>query len=227
MKTSLPRAIHGQLDLLAPWLAPLGLRILLAWEFIEAGWMKWQGENWFAEIQMDFPFPFDLLPPDLNWTLAAATELLAGTCLLLGLGTRVAAASLLAVTVVATAAVHWPMMYEGLDGLLMGYAITDQGSGNFKLPLLFVAMLLPLLFGGAGRVSVDAWFASRAVPAQPSPRLHPATVPVLLGAVAVLVAWLEPVAGGVCALLALAAGAVAIRRRAKQAQASLSARIQR
>lgn len=227
MKTSLPRAIHGQLDLLAPWLAPLGLRVLLAWEFIEAGWMKWQGENWFAEIRMDFPFPFDLLPPDLNWTLAAATELLAGTCLLLGLGTRVAAASLLAVTVVATAAVHWPMTYEGLGGLLMGYAITDQGSGNFKLPLLFVAMLLPLLFGGAGRVSADAWLASRATSAPVAPRLHPATLPILLAAVAVLVAWLEPVAGGVFALGAVAAAAVAISQRSKQAQGSLSARIQR
>ena len=210
------RAVHGQLDLIAPWIAPLGLRLLLAWEFMEAGWMKWRGENWFAEIQTDFPFPFDRLPPDLNWTLAASTELVAGACLLLGLGTRVAAASLLAVTVVATAVVHWPAMYEGLDGLLMGYAITDQGSGNFKLPLLFAVMLLPLLFGGAGRLSADAWLASRGVPAAVPRRLLPATVPVLLAAAAVLVAWLEPVAGGVCALGAFAAAAVAISQRSKQ-----------
>ncbi len=41
----------------------------------------------------------------------------------------------------------------------MGYAITDQGFGNFKLPVLFMAMLLPLIFTGAGRLSVDAWLA--------------------------------------------------------------------
>ena len=216
MKPSSLRAVHGQLDLLAPWVAPLGLRLLLAWEFFEAGWMKWHGENWFADIQADFPLPFNLLPPDLNWTLAAVTELVAGVCLLLGLGTRLAAATLLAVTVVATAAVHWPMMYEGLDGLLMGYAITDQGSGNFKLPLLFVAMLLPLLFGGAGRLSVDGWLAARRAPTLLSPYLHPATLPALLTATAMLLALLEPVAGGLCALAALAITAVAIRQRRRR-----------
>ncbi len=37
-----------------------------------------------------------------------------------------------------------------------GHAISDQGYGNFKLPVLFMAMLLPLVFTGAGRLSVDA-----------------------------------------------------------------------
>lgn len=220
------RTVHGQLDLLGPWLAPLGLRLLMAWEFIESGWMKVQGENWFADIQGDFPLPFNLLPPDLNWTLAQGTELVAGACLLLGLGTRLAAASLLAVTVVATAAVHWPMMYEGLNGLVMGYAITDQGSGNFKLPMLFIAMLLPLLFGGAGRLSLDAWLASRSAPATGATHLHPMSLPVLLAAAAVLLGWLEPVVGGVCALAALAATAVALKRRTTRGAGGPSVRIQ-
>ena len=30
-----------------------------------------------------------------------------------------------------------------------------RGYGNFKLPLIFVAMLLPLVFTGAGRLSLD------------------------------------------------------------------------
>ena len=62
-------------------------------------------------------------------------------------------------TVVATYAVHWPMHWDSLGELAMGYAISDQGFGNFKLPALFMAMLLPLLFNGAGRLSVDAWVA--------------------------------------------------------------------
>jgi len=42
-----------------------------------------------------------------------------------------------------------------LAELAMGYVITDQGFGNFKLPLLFMAMLLPLALQGAGPLSLD------------------------------------------------------------------------
>ena len=56
---------------------------------------------------------------------------------------------------VATAAVHWPTEWVGLGELWSGYVITSDGSGNFKLPLLFLIMLLPLVFYGGGKISVD------------------------------------------------------------------------
>ncbi|HFF6000872.1 HvfX family Cu-binding RiPP maturation protein [Stenotrophomonas maltophilia] len=161
---------RGQLDRLAPWLAPLSLRLLLAWEYFESGREKLHGQNWFADLHDAFPFPFDQLPSTLNWQLATWFELVGAACLLLGFGTRFAAASLLVLTVVATYAVHWPMQWDSLGDLAMGYAITDQGFGNFKLPVLFMAMLLPLIFSGAGRLSVDAWLARwspSATPARP------------------------------------------------------------
>jgi putative oxidoreductase len=74
---------------------------------------------------------------------------------LLGLFTRFAAISLIVVTVVATAAVHWPAEWSSLADLWGSYVITSQGAGNYKLPLLFVVMLLPLVFHGGGRVSLD------------------------------------------------------------------------
>ncbi|KAF1016454.1 MAG: hypothetical protein GAK31_01952 [Stenotrophomonas maltophilia] len=156
MKTPLLATVRGRLDTCAPWLAPLGLRVLLAWEFFESGREKLRGENWFADLQSAFPFPFDQLPPALNWQMATWFELVGAACLLLGLGTRVAAASLLVLTVVAASAVHWPMHWDTLSELAMGYAITDQGFGNFKLPLLFMAMLMPLALQGPGKLSVDA-----------------------------------------------------------------------
>ncbi|AWH32642.1 DoxX family protein [Stenotrophomonas sp. SAU14A_NAIMI4_8] len=159
MKTSPLAALRGQLDRCGPWLAPLGLRLLLAWEYFESGREKLQGQNWFAELQHAFPFPFDQLPASVNWQLATWFELVGAACLLLGLGTRFAAASLLVLTAVATYAVHWPMHWDSLADLAMGYAISDQGFGNFKLPVLFMAMLLPLLFSGAGQLSLDAWMA--------------------------------------------------------------------
>ena len=33
--------------------------------------------------------------------------------------------------------------------------ITSDGAGNYKLPLLFVVMLLPLVFHGGGKLSLD------------------------------------------------------------------------
>ena len=157
MKTPSLAALRGQLDRCGPWLAPLGIRLLLAWEYFESGREKLLGQNWFSELQHAFPFPFNQLPASVNWQLATWFELVGAACLLFGVGTRYAAASLLVLTAVATYAVHWPMHWESLGDLAMGYAISDQGYGNFKLPVLFMAMLLPLLFNGAGPLSVDAW----------------------------------------------------------------------
>jgi putative oxidoreductase len=139
---------------------PLALRLIMAWEFSEAGLKKLRGENWFADIpwsewQKGFPFPFDQVPVNLNWTLATWAELVFAAMLLLGLFTRLAAISLVVVTVVAAAAVHWPAEWGSFAELWSGYAITPRGAGNFKLPLLFVVMLLPLVFHGGGKISLD------------------------------------------------------------------------
>jgi putative oxidoreductase len=153
------RAFGERLDVAGVWLAPLGLRLLLAWEFWEAGIEKLHGENWFGAISQKFPAPLHLLPADLNWTLATWAELLGAVALLLGLGTRFFAFVLMGVTVVAIASVHWPADWNTLSELAKGYAITDRGFGNYKLPLLFLAMLLPLALRGPGRLSLDALLA--------------------------------------------------------------------
>jgi putative oxidoreductase len=149
-------ALTERLDGAGEWLAPLGLRLLLAWEFWEAGIEKYRGQNWFAGIQSDFPFPFNLVPPDISWGIATWFELGGAVALLLGLGTRFFAFSLLVLTMVAMASVHWPMDWQSFKDLAMGYAISDKGFGNFKLPLIFAVMLLPLVFQGAGKFSLDA-----------------------------------------------------------------------
>lgn len=139
---------------------PLLLRLILAWEFLEAGLNKLNGNNWFGDIpwadwQKGFPFPFGMIPTDLNWFLATWGELVFATLLAFGLFTRFAALSLIVITGVATAAVHWPGEWGSFAELWSGYVITSKGAGNFKLPLLFVVMLLPLLFAGGGKLSVD------------------------------------------------------------------------
>jgi putative oxidoreductase len=142
------------------YLWPLALRLILFWEFWEAGITKYRGENWFSEIpwadwQKGFPWPFSTLGPDLNWLAATAGELVFAVLILLGLFTRFAAISLVVITGVATAAVHWPAQWGSLGQLWSGYVITADGAGNFKLPLLLLVMLLPLVFHGGGKISLD------------------------------------------------------------------------
>ncbi len=160
--------LRNRLDGIGAWVAPLGLRLVLAWEFFEAGREKLRGENWFGQVMEAFPFPFDRIPVDLSWAMATWFELIGGIALLIGLCTRFFAASLFVLTVVAIAAVHWPTDWMGLAQLAQGYAISDAGAGNYKLPLIFLVMLVPLIFNGAGRLSVDALVARLA--AMPSPR---------------------------------------------------------
>lgn len=143
------------LDRCAAWSADLPLRLFLGWEFFESGLEKFNGTNWFADLQANFPFPFNLLPSELNWQLSMWAELICPLLLLLGLGTRFASLVLMVVTVVAIAAVHWPAQWSGLGELARGYSISDQGFGNYKLPLIYLVALLPLLLKGAGRFSLD------------------------------------------------------------------------
>jgi putative oxidoreductase len=141
-------ATFNQLSLVGAWVSMLPLRLLLAYEFFGAGLEKLKGENWFMDIQDKFPFPFSLLPVELSWQLATWVELLAPVLLVLGLGTRFASFSLIVLTIVA-----WVSVHAGL-----GYNVSDNG---FKLPLMYLALLFPLLFSGAGKLSVDYWIARR------------------------------------------------------------------
>jgi putative oxidoreductase len=149
-------AIRTRLDAIGTWLPQLALRLILAWEFGEAGFEKLHGENWFANVT--FPFPFNGLPTDFSWNLSLTFEIVGAFALVLGLATRFFTTSLIILTIVAIAAVHWPTEWHTLSDLLTGYRITDKagdGFGNYKLPLLYILMFLPLLFNGAGKASVD------------------------------------------------------------------------
>ncbi len=133
--------------------AMLGLRVILFWEFWQAGTTKYSGNNWFEPEK--FPFPFSELPASFSWGVATWFEIIGALAILLGLFTRLFVFSLMVLTVVAVAAVHWPAEWSSLAELWRGYSISNKGYVNYKLPLLFFLMFLPLLFNGAGKISLD------------------------------------------------------------------------
>lgn len=158
---SLVNTASTSLNSVGLWLADIPLRLFLAWEFFEAGLEKWQGENWFAQIQSNFPLPFNLLPVNLNWQLSMWVELIAPVLLVLGFGTRLASIVLIVLTIVATAAVHWPAEWSTFSELAMGYSISNKGYGNYKLPLIYMVGLFFLLLKGSGQLSLDALLRKR------------------------------------------------------------------
>ena len=153
--------ITGALDPGGEWVALLPMRLLMGYEYARAGLMKLNGTNWFGNVQDNFPFPFNVVPVEISWVLATWTEILGGVGLALGLFTRFWAASLVVLTIVAIAGVHWPAEWSSLAELWKGYAVTDKGFGNYRIPLLFLAMLVPFVFLGAGRLSLDSLLARK------------------------------------------------------------------
>ncbi len=151
------------LNAAAEWIALLPIRMLMGYEFASAGFRKLDASetvwgdvpNWFAGTRGDFPFPFNVLPIELSWFLVTWTEILGGIGLFIGLFTRFWAVSLIIVTIVAIFGVHWPDEWNSLADLWKGYVITNNGFGNYRVPLLFLAMLFPLAFIGPGRVCMD------------------------------------------------------------------------
>jgi len=151
--------IKTSLNQSGEWVSLIPLRLILAWEFYEAGIMKFNGDNWFSHVQENFPFPFNIVPTEVSWFMATWFEILGGLGLALGLFTRFWSISLIILTIVAILGVHWPSEWNSFGDLLKGYAISDDGFGNYKLPLLYLVMFIPLLMQGAGKASIDYWLA--------------------------------------------------------------------
>ncbi len=152
---ALKNRVVGVLDGAGDWVALLPIRLLMAYEFGRAGMMKFNGSNWFANVQDNFPFPFNVVPVEFSWFIATWAEILGALCLVVGLFTRFWAFTLIILTIVAIAGVHWPDDWNSLAELWKGYSVSDKGFGNYRIPLLFLVMLIPLVFSGAGRISVD------------------------------------------------------------------------
>ena len=147
--------IVGILNPAGNWGALLVIRFLMAYEFTSAGLKKFHGANWFADYQDNFPFPFNVMPVEISWFVSTWAEILGGMGLLFGLFTRFWAVSLIILSIVAILGVHWPADWHSLGELWKGYAVSNKGFGNYRIPLLFIAVLLPLVLQGTGKLSVD------------------------------------------------------------------------
>ena len=134
--------LYARLSVIGDYLSMLLLRLFIAWEFGGAGLNKLNGSNWFDNIVNDFPFPFNVIPTSISWFLATWAEVLGAIAIAVGLATRFWAFVLIILDIVA-----WYSVHAG-----NGYNVCDNG---FKLPLIYLIILLVLFFSGVGKLSLD------------------------------------------------------------------------
>ena len=137
------RAAHGYLSLTAlvnrvqPFFA-VALRIYVARVFFLSGITKLHDWNiTLALFRNEYHVP--VLPPALAAVLGTGAELGLPVLLLLGCGTRIAAAALFAFNIVAV------ISYAGLS------------PAGLKDHVLWGTLLLVLFFYGPGKLSIDHW----------------------------------------------------------------------
>jgi putative oxidoreductase len=124
----------------------LALRLVYGGLFARTGWGKLMN----FERTRGFFESLGLPTPAFMVALVATTELVGGIVLVLGAGTRFAAAALTGVMVTAFATAHAAEAFQSLS------AFTEQA------PYPFLVATLVLLAFGAGRLSVDGWLRARA-----------------------------------------------------------------
>jgi putative oxidoreductase len=135
------------------WLPPTLARFVVGWIFFQSGWGKLHDLGKVTEFFMQLGLP----APGFQAALASTTEFVCGSLLLLGLGTRLAAAPLIVTMTVAIRTALWDQVDS--TGALFGLA-----------EFLYIVLLLGLAVNGGGPLSIDGLLARRSE-GKPSARL--------------------------------------------------------
>lgn len=122
------------------------LRVVIGIVFLMHGWQKMFGFRIPGVVGMMTAMGFPL--PSVSAVLITMVELLGGIALILGVGTRVAAALLAFSMFVAIVKVHLP------------HGFFAQG-GGYEYPLSLMAACVCLALAGAGAASVEGALATK------------------------------------------------------------------
>ena len=140
----LRRLLHGLCARLR-FAPPLLARLVIGVVFTHSGYGKWTHLGQVVKFFSDLGIPF----PQLQAPFVASVELGCGALVLVGLGTRLAAVPLIGTMVVALGTA----LSEKITGLNALFGLAE---------FLYIALLVQLIVGGAGAVSLDR-FVARAI----------------------------------------------------------------
>ena len=120
------------------WLAPLFARVAVGWVFMWTGWGKLHNLPFVIENFAGWNIPY----PDLLAPFVAGVEFVGGLCLILGLFTRLAAAPLVIIMIVAIRSALWDQVDSAET--LLGFEET-----------VYMAVFFWLAVAGPGKISLD------------------------------------------------------------------------
>lgn len=126
------------------WLAPLAVRLVFGYFWLETGWAKLHNLDGFAGRFAQWGIPF----PELSALACAIVEFGGGALMMLGLATRLTMLPMIVNMLVALLVVVLPGV-----STLDEFVELDE--------VLYVLVFLWLLIAGPGRVSLDHWLAHR------------------------------------------------------------------
>lgn len=130
------------------WLAPLLLRLVFGYFWLETGWAKLHNLDGFAARFANWGIPW----PELSAAVSAGMEFVGGLLMMLGLATRLSMLPMIFNMLVALVVVVLPGI-----GTLDEFVELDE--------VLYVLLFFWLLMAGPGRASLDHWLFGRARPA--------------------------------------------------------------
>lgn len=138
---------------LTPWSA-LPLRLMIAVSFLVHGLPKFTpvGHEMFVGMLESIGVP----APGLMAWITPVVEVTGALLVLVGAFTRISAAALVPVMVMAMVKVHLPNGFSWMNVTGMTEQGPTFGIPGAELSLLYLAILAALVIGGAGPLSVDA-----------------------------------------------------------------------
>lgn len=143
----------------AAFVAPLLARLTVGYAFIESGWGKVQHLDKVAEYFAELGIP----APTFQATFVSCVELICGSLVLVGLGTRLAAVPLIGTMVVA---------------LLTAKASEIAGFSDLigTIELCYAVLLAWLALAGPGAASLDRAIARRVLAGAPATSVLPVSL---------------------------------------------------
>ncbi|MFH1339697.1 MAG: DoxX family protein [Pseudomonadota bacterium] len=131
-------ALPAQIASYFPWVGPLIMRLVVGYVFMLTGWAKLNNLPQMIQNFSEWGIPF----PEILTPFVSAVECIGGAMLILGLFTRIPAAMLTVVMIVAIKVAKW----ENVDSLetLLGF---EEAT--------YMAAFLWLAIAGPGAASVD------------------------------------------------------------------------
>jgi len=133
--------------------APLILRLIIGYGFIEHGWAKFsRGTAGFEKLLILLHVPF---PHLFSWVIPTV-ELAGGFAILIGAFVSIVAIPMILVMLTAMFSIHIKYGFSAIKTIGLSATGPLFGPPGYEVNLLYIAGLVSLIITGAGAFSVDS-----------------------------------------------------------------------